>query len=130
MVPLVQTESGMSGIPLQNHFVQTNIQNDAFSTDDMPLNLSVKNLVKKEPEDFEINPDQEKYKQICQRWKHFEMSFKQHYPVIDRNYLWPEFWNKVLLISQSTRYKLTFSLIERNKKYTLRTANLGPLQKN
>ena len=86
--PLLPTEypSGMSGIPLQNHFGPTNI----------PMNLSVDNLVKKEPEDFKINPDLVKFKQICQQWKNFEGIFKQRYPVIDRTFLWTQFWNQVL----------------------------------
>jgi len=135
---LVQTEypSGMSGITLQNHFSQTNIRIDA-SPDDVPLDVplfSANSPLKKEPEDVKINPDLENFKQICQNWKNYEVIFKKRYPVIDRNFLWSNFWNKVILNSTTNSFliyiiKVILSLIEKNKKYTLRTADLGPLQK-
>jgi len=95
--PLVQTQypSGTSGIPLQNHIVRTNIQIGAF-TDDLPLNLSIKDTIKIEPNHIETNPDLKKYRQICCNWKNYEKAFRQTYrQLFDRNLLWSQYWNKL-----------------------------------
>jgi len=106
--PPVQTEypSGTSGITLQNHFSQANIQIEA-SNDDVPLDVplfSAKSPIKKEPEDVKINPDLVHFKQICQNWKNYEVILKKRYPVIDRNFLWSNFWNKVILNSTTNSF--------------------------
>ena len=108
IVPPVQTEypSGTSGITLQNHFSQANIQIEA-SSDDVPLDVplfSAKSPIKKEPEDVKINPDLVHFKQICQNWKNYEVILKKRYPVIDRNFLWSNFWNKVILNSTTNSF--------------------------
>ena len=99
--PLVQTEysSGMSGMPLQNHFLQTNVQSSILNTTNTKLlNSTITHKIKTEPNEIEINPELEKYKQICINWRQYEKARKQRYPAIHRDFLWSNFWNKVLIL--------------------------------
>ena len=98
--PLVQTEytSGMSGMPLQNHFGQTKVQNGTFNTANTQLlNSTITDNIKTEPNEIKINPELEKYKQICINWRQYEKTRKQRYPAIHRTFLWSNFWNKVCI---------------------------------